>query len=274
MLLPKPTRATVDRALMTLMALPVGIHHRGAAGVWAMVGRSLPEVFRWASVPPAPSLSLVWGQGGCDVQHPGGASSVRSGDLLWIDAGCPHQGVGLPDSDFLTLFIPALGLRVPPPAAALRAVDEAVRSSLVVLAASVLAGHATAKLTTIAALTHTLHDLPSARLPRRKMGEARRLIDAAGGDVISVAAVAERMGVSASKLSREFAATWGIPPAKYRRQMQLLEATRRLLRGEGVTRAAHAAGFADTAHLTRTFRTQYGIPPSSWVKLVARPLAG
>lgn len=34
------------------------------------------------------------------------------------------------------------------------------------------------------------------------------------------------------------------------------------MRGAGLTEAAHRAGFADSAHLSRTFRAMFGVAPS------------
>jgi AraC-like DNA-binding protein len=36
-----------------------------------------------------------------------------------------------------------------------------------------------------------------------------------------------------------------------------------LMAGESLSSAAHAAGFADAAHLTRTSRRMFGFPPSA-----------
>jgi AraC-like DNA-binding protein len=44
-----------------------------------------------------------------------------------------------------------------------------------------------------------------------------------------------------------------------------------LATGATLSSAAHAAGFADAAHLTRTSRSMFGFPPSALE--VARPLA-
>jgi AraC-like DNA-binding protein len=35
------------------------------------------------------------------------------------------------------------------------------------------------------------------------------------------------------------------------------------MKGASLSAAAHAAGFADSAHLTRTSRRMFGFPPSS-----------
>lgn len=45
--------------------------------------------------------------------------------------------------------------------------------------------------------------------------------------------------------------------------MRLQAAIRESAQGATLTHAACAAGFADAAHLTRTFRRMFGIAPSS-----------
>jgi AraC-like DNA-binding protein len=44
-----------------------------------------------------------------------------------------------------------------------------------------------------------------------------------------------------------------------------------LMRGASISTAAHASGFADSAHLTRTSRRMFGFPPSALV--IAGPLS-
>jgi AraC-like DNA-binding protein len=52
----------------------------------------------------------------------------------------------------------------------------------------------------------------------------------------------------------------------YLRWQHLLAAIRISARGASLTEAAHTAGFADSAHLTRVFRATFGIPPSRFFK--------
>ena len=91
------------------------------------------------------------------------------------------------------------------------------------------------------------------------------------GDVISIASVADAVGMCPSELSRRFKAYHRVTPEAYRKQVRLARATRSLATGSRVVAAAHEAGFADTAHLSRTFRSQYGITPSHWARGFEKP---
>jgi AraC-like DNA-binding protein len=44
-----------------------------------------------------------------------------------------------------------------------------------------------------------------------------------------------------------------------------------LMGGETLSSAAHAAGFADAAHLSRTSRSMFGMPPSAMQMAPLRP---
>lgn len=54
----------------------------------------------------------------------------------------------------------------------------------------------------------------------------------------------------------------GMSVQSYLRWKRLWVAGRTSARGASLTEAAHAAGFADSAHLTRVFRATFGLPPS------------
>jgi AraC-like DNA-binding protein len=75
--------------------------------------------------------------------------------------------------------------------------------------------------------------------------------------------LAQAAGVSESHLSRLLAQQLGLGLPAYVRWLRLRLAAQALARGESLTEAAHAAGFADSAHLTRTFRAMFGLTPSS-----------
>ncbi|MEV4188993.1 helix-turn-helix domain-containing protein, partial [Streptosporangium canum] len=74
--------------------------------------------------------------------------------------------------------------------------------------------------------------------------------------------LAARAGVSASRLGHLFAEHLHLSYPAWRRWARLLHAIEQVRRGATLTEAAHAAGFADSAHLTRTCRAMFGITPS------------
>lgn len=76
--------------------------------------------------------------------------------------------------------------------------------------------------------------------------------------------LAVRVGLSASEFSRRFSREVGLPFRSYRKWRRLLLAIEALANGSNLTVAAHTAGFADSAHLTRTFKSMFGIAPSDF----------
>jgi AraC-like DNA-binding protein len=58
-----------------------------------------------------------------------------------------------------------------------------------------------------------------------------------------------------------FRAGTGLPLRRYALLLRLRAALAVALRGATLTEAAHAAGFSDSAHLSRTFREHFGLPP-------------
>jgi AraC-like DNA-binding protein len=79
----------------------------------------------------------------------------------------------------------------------------------------------------------------------------------------SLADVSDQLGLSASRVTHLVGEQLGAPPRAWRSWLRLRDAVERLGDGALVTTAAHAAGFADAAHLSRTCSTSLGIPPST-----------
>jgi AraC-like DNA-binding protein len=90
-------------------------------------------------------------------------------------------------------------------------------------------------------------------LVRRQLGAQQDL---------SLKALAARAGVSPSRLMHLFTQSLGVPLRPYILWLRLQRAACELMAGATVTKAAHRAGFADAAHLTRTFRRMLGVTPS------------
>lgn len=88
---------------------------------------------------------------------------------------------------------------------------------------------------------------------------ARLADDPTAGSLDAFAAAA---GQSTGRFSRRFTDEVGIPLRSYRRWVRVLHAVEALADGSTLTDAAHRAGFADSAHLSLTFRDQFGLAPS------------
>jgi AraC-like DNA-binding protein len=105
------------------------------------------------------------------------------------------------------------------------------------------------------------------RAPRRIHPRVSRVlrwlrsnVDASAEDC-SLEALAERAGLSPSRFMHVFTQSLGVPVRPYLLWLRLQHAAGRLLAGASATEAAHEAGFADAAHLSRTFRRTLGTTP-------------
>ena len=58
----------------------------------------------------------------------------------------------------------------------------------------------------------------------------------------------------------------GLPLRRYVLWLRLRDVLLSLAEGASLTEAAHAAGFADSAHMSRTFRDMFGVRPSMFLK--------
>jgi AraC-like DNA-binding protein len=75
--------------------------------------------------------------------------------------------------------------------------------------------------------------------------------------------LASQVGLSPSRLAALFRRETGLPVRPFVLWTRLRRAVELASRGASLTEAAHAAGFADSAHLARTFRRMFGTTPSS-----------
>jgi AraC-like DNA-binding protein len=83
---------------------------------------------------------------------------------------------------------------------------------------------------------------------------------------ILVGEIAAGVDLSESRFSHLFTEHVRVPVRRYLLWLRLRDALHLLSRGGSLTDTAYEAGFADSAHLTRTFRTSLGIAPSALVK--------
>ena len=86
---------------------------------------------------------------------------------------------------------------------------------------------------------------------------------------MGLADLAAELGLSSSRFSHWFSETTGLPFRSYKKWVRLVVAMEELAtNGADLTRAAHSAGFADSAHLSRTFRLAFGLSPSKALRQV------
>jgi AraC-like DNA-binding protein len=74
--------------------------------------------------------------------------------------------------------------------------------------------------------------------------------------------LADRLRTERTSALRMFKAATGQTFRQFKQWSALQHAARRIAAGELVRTAAMDAGFADTAHLSRTFRASFGLSPS------------
>ncbi|MGH9888348.1 MAG: helix-turn-helix transcriptional regulator [bacterium] len=87
----------------------------------------------------------------------------------------------------------------------------------------------------------------------------------------SLHVLANAVGLHATHLARTFRRAMGCTIGQYARQRRIVHVQRalRLHTAWSISRVAAATGFADHAHLTRTFRREVGITPSAYRRAFA-----
>ncbi|HEX4462935.1 MAG TPA: helix-turn-helix domain-containing protein, partial [Polyangia bacterium] len=91
----------------------------------------------------------------------------------------------------------------------------------------------------------------------------RRLREQSAIDDVSLAALSDSAGLSPGRLMHVFTESVGIPLRPYVLWLKLQRAAAAIAGRLPLARAASAAGFADAAHMSRTFRRMLGLSPSA-----------
>lgn len=82
--------------------------------------------------------------------------------------------------------------------------------------------------------------------------------------------LASRLGLERTRALRYFKTVTGMTYRRFKQWSGLQAAARQIAKGERIRTAALDAGFSDTAHLTRTFRTFFGVTPTEATADLAR----
>ena len=80
--------------------------------------------------------------------------------------------------------------------------------------------------------------------------------------------LAEKLGISRTKLMTTFKEYTGITLNNYLTQYRIKKAIQHLLDGETVQVVAEKCGFGDPSNFIRAFRTQYNTTPINYIKKV------
>jgi AraC-like DNA-binding protein len=90
--------------------------------------------------------------------------------------------------------------------------------------------------------------------------------------IVDSSEVEEVTGLDRYQFARQFRAVYATSPYRYSVMRRLDRARQWLRDGRPPAETALEAGFADQAHLTRTFKAAFGMTPGRYVKLCARPV--
>jgi AraC-like DNA-binding protein len=108
-------------------------------------------------------------------------------------------------------------------------------------------------------------------LPRQgtPLAAARDYLRAHSSEPVTIAELADMMGLAESHLIRAFHREFGLPPHAYQMRLRLAAACELLASGLSVSTVAFESGFADQSHLSRNFKAVYGLTPAAWASAVA-----
>jgi len=109
----------------------------------------------------------------------------------------------------------------------------------------------------IDSLLEDLESIPARGLDARALDAIEAM---AHGETL--ADVSRRLALSESRVTHLVTGELGAPPRAWRRWLRLRNAIDFLAEGRTVTDAAHAAGFADSSHFSRTCSASLGVAPS------------
>jgi AraC-like DNA-binding protein len=113
-----------------------------------------------------------------------------------------------------------------------------------------------------------LAQLADRRPPDRHPAIARLLALLPDDPDAPLSVLAADVGLSPGRVTHLFRDQVGISLRAYRRWVRFLLAAEALRDGASLTGAAHHAGFADVAHLHRTFRHHFGLQPGPLLRTV------
>lgn len=86
------------------------------------------------------------------------------------------------------------------------------------------------------------------------------------GEIIAARELAAELGLSESRFLHLFRSQVGVTYRRMQIWFRLISAFRLVTSGADLTEVAHATGFADNAHFSRSFRQTFGMSPSTLLR--------
>ena len=111
--------------------------------------------------------------------------------------------------------------------------------------------------------------LKSTTLAVAAVSRVRELMAAGPAERHSMAELERVSGLDRWTLARQFRALFGTSPSRFRSLRQLDHVRRLLKGGMSLGAASIEAGFADQSHMSRRFKSAYGLTPAAWVSAIA-----
>jgi len=112
-------------------------------------------------------------------------------------------------------------------------------------------------------LVSRLADTVDAELPDARVQEIIAYAAARLDNPITLGAAARSVGLSPGRARHLFVEQTGLPFRTYLLWLRIMKAVSVFAGGRSLTEAAHEAGFADSAHFSRTFRRMFGLPAAA-----------
>ena len=98
----------------------------------------------------------------------------------------------------------------------------------------------------------------------RSVQRAQARLRASLGETLTLAEVAAEIGTNKFVLLRAFRRVTGTTPYRYRTLVRIARAKELLARGASPVEVGALLGFADQAHLSRSFKRTYGVTPRAY----------
>lgn len=109
-------------------------------------------------------------------------------------------------------------------------------------------------------------DSREASLDERVHRVTQAIRDSLQDETYAIDELADGVFLSPSRLMHLFREQIGIPIRRYVLWKRVMAAIHHILGGANLTQAALESGFADSAHMSRTFKEMFGVPPSTLFK--------